>query len=239
MSNRRGRLLAPLVLVLASAACTSDEADPRERAEASEAASDSAPVVQLGAPGEANRTLSPEEAEKLADQVPEHTGADVAFVQGMLHHHRQALEMTGMVPTRAQDADVRKLAERIEATQQAEIEQLEAWLAARSEHSPGGHEHHGDHGSDEDAEHSPEPRPEPMPGMLTAEQLADLSAARGREFDQLFLESMIFHHEGAVAMVESLLSEGVGGQEPRVFQLAQGIGADQQVEISRMKSMLS
>jgi uncharacterized protein (DUF305 family) len=240
MSNRRGLLLAPLVLLLGSAACTADEADPAPGANASSSGSDaSGPVVQLGAPGKANTTLSPEEAEELADEVPKHTEADVAFVQGMLHHHMQALEMTAMVPTRAEDEDVRTLAERIEVTQQAEIEQLEAWLAARDEEPSGGHGDHGSHGSGEGTGHRPSHGAEPMPGLLTPEQLADLAAARGREFDRLFLSSMIYHHEGAVAMVETLLTQGAGGQEPQVFHLAQGIGADQQVEISRMKSMLS
>jgi uncharacterized protein (DUF305 family) len=232
MSNRLARLMAPPVLVFALAACTSNEAGPSPRAKPS----DSAPVVQLGAPGEANTTLSPEEAEDLADQVPRHTGADVAFVQGMLHHHMQALEMTAMVPTRADGEDLRTLAERIEVTQQVEIEQLEAWLTARGEEAPGGHE---DHRSPGGAKHGAGHEPEPMPGILTPRQLADLAAARGKAFDRLFLASMIHHHQGAVLMVETLLSEGAGGQEPQVFHLAQGIASDQQVEISRMKSMLS
>jgi uncharacterized protein (DUF305 family) len=235
MSNGLGRLIASTVVVFASAACTSDDAGPSPRAKAS----DSAPVVQLGAPGEPNTTLSPEEAEDLADQVPRHTKADVAFVKGMLHHHMQAVEMTALVPTRAHGEDLRALAERIEVTQQVEIEQLEAWLAARQEEAPGGHEGHGSHGSQEGAGHGFGHGSEPMPGMLTRRQLADLAAARGKEFDRLFLASMIHHHQGAVVMVETLLSEGAGGQEPQVFHLAQGIAADQQVEISRMKSMLS
>jgi uncharacterized protein (DUF305 family) len=235
MSNRLGRLMAPSALVFALAACTSDETGPSSRA----TASDSPPVVQLGAPGEDNATLSPEEAEDLADQVPRHTEADVAFVQDMLHHHMQALEMTALVPTRADDEDLRTLAERIEVTQQVEIEQLEAWLAARRKEAPGGHEDHGRHGSHGGAGHGSGHGSEPMPGMLTPRQLADLAAARGKEFDRLFLASMIHHHQGAVLMVETLLTEGAGGQEPQVFHLAQGIALDQQVEISRMKSMLS
>ena len=77
-----------------------------------------------------------------------------------------------------------------------------------------------------------------MPGMATEDELAALAAARGREFDVLFLQLMIRHHEGAVVMVEQLLTAGVGGQEPQVFQLAQHIDADQRVEISRMKALL-
>jgi uncharacterized protein (DUF305 family) len=147
--------------------------------------------------------------------------------------------MTAMVPTRADGEDLRTLAERIEVTQQVEVEQLEAWLAERRVEAPGDHEDHGSHGSHEGAGHGSGQRPEPMPGMLTRKQLADLAAARGEEFDRLFLASMIHHHQGAVLMVETLLSKGAGGQEPQVFHLAQGIASDQQVEISRMKSMLS
>jgi uncharacterized protein (DUF305 family) len=78
-----------------------------------------------------------------------------------------------------------------------------------------------------------------MPGMLTADELAQLEAASGRRFDELFLQYMIRHHEGAVAMVEELLTGGTGGQEPNVFQLAQHIELDQQVEIARMKQLLT
>ena len=78
-----------------------------------------------------------------------------------------------------------------------------------------------------------------MPGMLTAEELAQLEGASGAEFDRLFLQYMIRHHEGAVVMVEELLTEGFGGQEPQLFQLAQHIELDQQVEIARMKRVLT
>jgi uncharacterized protein (DUF305 family) len=108
-----------------------------------------------------------------------------------------------------------------------EIAQLENWLTDRGEDVPGEHAHHG-------AGHD-----EKMPGMLTAEQLADLAAARGDAFDTLFLRSMIHHHEGAVLMVEQLLAGGKGGQESQVFQLAQHMDSDQRVEIARMRSMLA
>lgn len=202
------------VLALVVSGCTSD-AEPED---------DAAPVVQLGAPGESNTTLSPEEAESIDD--PAYTAADVAFVQGMIPHHQQALEMTALVGDRADDPDLRTIAERIEVSQVAEIEQLEGWLTARGESVSGMHAGHGD------GEHE-------MPGMLTPREMTRLERASGRRFDELFLLGMIRHHEGAVIMVESLLTGGEGGQESEVFQLAGHIGSDQQVEIAAMKRKLA
>jgi uncharacterized protein (DUF305 family) len=181
-----------------------------------------APVVQLGAPGESGRTLSPDELDSI--EAPGHAPQDVAFMQAMIPHHRQALEMTAMVEDRAADPQLALLAERIEVSQLDEIAQMEQWLWERGEEveAEGGHGHHGDQ----------------MPGMLTERELARLEAARGRAFDRLFLVSMIRHHEGAVAMVATLLDEGVGAQEPQASQMVQHIDSDQRVEIARMKRML-
>lgn len=213
--HRPARAAAALVLLVGLAGCTAEaEVEPEDTA---------APVVQLGAPGEPNTTLSPEEAESV--EGPTYTEADVAFVQGMIPHHQQALEMTALVGQRADDPSLAAMAERIEVTQVAEIEQLEGWLTGRGESVSGMHAGHadGDHG---------------MPGMLTPQQMAQLERASGPRFDRLFLLGMIRHHEGAVAMVEGLLAEGEGGQESEVFQLASHIGTDQQVEIAAMKRAL-
>lgn len=212
--GRTTAALAVLALGLGLAGCTA-EAEPED---------DAAPVVQLGAPGESNTTLSPDEAESIDD--PAYTAADVAFVQGMIPHHQQALEMTALVGERADDPDLTTIAERIEVSQVAEIEQLEGWLTARGESVSGMHAGHGD------GEHG-------MPGMLTPQEMTRLERASGRRFDELFLLGMIRHHEGAVLMVESLLTEGEGGQESEVFQLAGHIGSDQQVEIAAMKRKLA
>jgi uncharacterized protein (DUF305 family) len=212
--GRTTAALAVLALGLGLAGCTA-EAEPED---------DAAPVVQLGAPGQSNTTLSPEEAEAIDD--PAYTAADVAFVQGMIPHHQQALEMTALVGDRADDPDLTTIAERIEVSQVAEIEQLEGWLTARGESVSGIHAGHGD------GEHG-------MPGMLTPQEMTRLERASGRRFDELFLLGMIRHHEGAVLMVESLLTEGEGGQESEVFQLARHIGSDQQVEIAAMKRKLT
>lgn len=210
--NLLAGLLAGL-LVLSAAACSGDE----ERSDA--------PVVQLGGPNESNRTLSPDEIDRLGD-TPSHTDADVAFTRNMILHHEQALVMTAFVPDRAVSRGLPLLAARMEISQRDEIAQLEQWLAARGEGMPSGEHHHGAH--DDVA----------MPGMLTDAELARLGAAEGRRFDRLFLRFMIGHHEGAVLMVQQLLGAG-GGQEPALFQLAQHIDADQRAEISRMRSLLA
>jgi uncharacterized protein (DUF305 family) len=213
---RRRRTLctasALAVLVALVAACTSDDDAPR--------ADETAPVVQLGAPGETNRVLTSEEISAL--DVPGHTDADVAFVHGMLGHHEQALVMTAMVGERAGRDDLTLFAERIDVSQRDEIAQLEAWLSDRGEATEPHLAHAG-----------------LMPGMLTDAELSQLRAATGPAFDELFLQYMIRHHEGAVAMVEGLLTGGAGGQEPTLFQLAQHIELDQQIEISRMKQLLT
>ena len=121
-------LLVGLAVALGSAACTSDDDPPADEA---------APVVQLGAPGEAGKTLSPDEAEAIDE--PTWTDADVEFVQMMIPHHQQALEMTALVEDRAADPDLAQLAERIEVSQQDEIALLEKWLSQRGEMVSGMH----------------------------------------------------------------------------------------------------
>ncbi len=212
------RAAAVVLLALTSAACSSDDDD------AAAVPTAAAPVVQIGAPGATNRELAPDEVAEL--ETPGYTDADVAFVQGMIHHHQQALTMTALVAARAGRSDLPQMAERMDVSQRDEIAQLEAWLAERGEDVPDAHGAHGD-------------AVDLMPGMLTAEQLAHLEAARGADFDELFLQYMVVHHEGAVMMVEQLLTAGLGGQEPQVFQLAQHVESDQQVEIARMKSLLA
>jgi uncharacterized protein (DUF305 family) len=198
--------------IAVTTACDSGESDVEVES--------TAPVVQLGGPGETNRVLSEEELASTPT-TPGHTAADVDFVNSMIAHHQQALEMTALVDARAANSGLPLLAERMEVSQIAEIEQLQGWLTERGEDPDGYLQHAGMQ----------------MPGMLSAEQLAALTAASGEAFDVLFLQSMIQHHEGAVVMVGTLVDAGAG-QEPLLFQLVQGIASDQQVEIARMKSML-
>ncbi len=211
---RAAGVVTASLLVISLAGCTSDDPEPEGGAR----------VVQLGAPGESGATLSPEEVEAIEE--PTYTEADVAFVQGMIPHHRQALDLTALVADRAADPDLAAMAGRIEVSQVDEIEQMERWLTSRGEDVPDEHAGHsvGAHG---------------MPGMLSPAELSRLERATGPRFDRLFLQLMIRHHEGAVVMVESLLTQGEGGQESEVFQLASHVGSDQQVEIAAMKRKLT
>lgn len=202
-----------VVLALGLTACT---AEPEAAAPVP-----TAPVIQPGAPGQPNRTLSPEEAAAL--QSPEHTDDDVAFVRDMMHHHSQALVMTGFVPDRTTNRGIRLLAERMELSQTGEMEQFETWLQNR-----------GEPARDPDAGHDAHVG---MPGLLTDAELAQLAGARDAAFDRLFLELMIKHHEGAIQMVVDLYAGG-GGQETDLDILANHIEADQSIEIERMRQML-
>jgi uncharacterized protein (DUF305 family) len=166
--------------------------------------------------------------------APGHTAADVRFMQGMIVHHAQAVEMTALVPARSARADVRRLAARIAVSQEDEMAQMRQWLENRDEAVPevpgpdGPHAQHGHHG---DAH-------ELMPGMLDAAAMARLRAATGAEFDRLFLEGMIRHHEGALIMVAELLATDGAAQEPEIFQFASHVESDQRIEIERMRRLL-
>jgi uncharacterized protein (DUF305 family) len=163
---------------------------------------------------------------------PRWSPADVAFMQGMIGHHAQALKMTALVPTRSARADVRLLAERIEASQVSEIAQMRQWLRTRGLDTAalaGQHQHQHAGGADDHGM---------MPGMLTEQELGRLAAASGAEFDRLFLEFMIRHPEGAVTMVATLFFTNGAGQEPEIFRLASDVDADQRAEIARMRAML-
>lgn len=194
--------------------------------------------VQPGAPGEQSRVMEAGEAASLTRPV--HTPADVAFMRDMIHHHAQAVEMTALVPERASRADVHSLARRIEASQADEIALMTRWLEERGEAAPAmeaAHHHHAHHDHHPHHGHG-DHEAELMPGMLSAAQMARLAAASGEEFDRLFLEFMIFHHEGALVMVEDLLASEGAAQETEIFQFASHVDSDQRVEIDRMRRML-
>lgn len=214
----------PVVLLaaLALAGCSGDTS------EESQTGGETAPnIVQPGAPGEASRTLTPEELAEI--EPPDHTEEDVAFVQGMIHHHAQALRMTALVPKRSTRRDLEQLALRMDASQETEIEQMQSWLERREIDAPELHRSHGHaHGVGEGR----------MPGMLTEEQITRLTRAQGKTFDRLFLRFMIQHHRGALTMVHDLYASN-GGVEPEVDALARHIDSDQQIEIGRMERMLA
>jgi uncharacterized protein (DUF305 family) len=181
------------------------------------------PLVQPGAPGEAPRAISAGAAVDLSHV--QHTAADVRFMQGMIGHHAQALEMTALLPSRTASESMRKLALRIEASQADEIKMMQNWLKTRGLPVPDEHAHHMQGAM-------------LMPGMLTAAEMERLAASKGAEFDRQFLEFMIKHHEGALIMVNELFSTPGAGQESEIFAFASDVDADQRMEIDRMGAML-
>ncbi|MEU2615468.1 DUF305 domain-containing protein [Micromonospora sp. NPDC007271] len=180
-------------------------------------------VVQPGAPGQPGKTLSGNELSQVSP--PGFTAADTLFIEGMIPHHAQALEMTALLAGRTTNPDLTLLAKRIDVSQRDEIARMERWLDERGVPSTGPHTGHAGHDK-------------LMPGMLTAEELDQLKKARAAEFDRLFLTFMIRHHQGALAMVEELYATG-GGLEPATDQFAREVNADQSIEIQRMQELLA
>ena len=185
-----------------------------------------APIVQPGAPGEATRVISAEKATDLSRV--RFTAADVRFMQGMIGHHAQALEMAALLPDRTSREDMRLLARRIDVSQADEITMMRRWLEARGQEVPGPHAHHMSGMAGATA----------MPGMLSAEEMGRLAAAKGDAFDRLFLELMIKHHEGALTIVKELYATPGAGQESEIYAFASDVDADQRMEIERMRGML-
>ena len=181
------------------------------------------PIVQPGAPGEPSRSISAAEASDLAGI--RFTDADVKFMQGMIPHHAQALEMTELLDPRPASDAMRQMARRIELSQEDEIEMMQEWLRER-----------GQTVTETDAHHAPDWMP--MPGMLTPEEMDQLAAADGVDFDRLFLELMIKHHGGALTMVENLLDQPGAAQDSQLFAFTSDIEADQSMEIDRMDALL-
>lgn len=179
--------------------------------------------MQPGAPGQASKVISAERATDLS-QV-QYTGADIKFMQGMIGHHAQALEMVTLLKANSRSDDMKKLGLRIELSQDDEIQMMQRWLQARGQQVPNRNAMHM-HGATL------------MPGMLTPDEMERLGAAKGPEFDRLFLEGMIKHHGGALTMVEELLSTPGAAQESEVFAFVSDVEADQRMEIDRMGAML-
>ena len=176
-------------------------------------------TVQPGAPGEASKVVAAQPASVL-----KHTAADTSFMQGMIGHHGQALEMVDLLKTRTSSQEMKMLGLRIEVSQKDEIKMMQTWLRSHGESAPDEHTMHM-----HDAKL--------MPGMLTPDQVAQLTAARGTEFDRLFLEFMIQHHEGALTMVKELMASPGAVQESNMFAFASDVEADQSAEITRMRRM--
>ncbi|MDT7815178.1 MAG: hypothetical protein QOJ42_5094, partial [Acidobacteriaceae bacterium] len=198
-------------------------------------------IVQPGAPGHSNKTLTPETATAAPRKPSE---ADIRFMQGMIMHHSQAVEMTELLRTRSQDKEVQALGKRISISQTDEMRFMKQWLTDRglpvSEHGSmdmagidmAGMDHmnHMDH-----MDMGAMPM---MPGMLTPAQMKALAAATGPAFDHLFLTGMIQHHTGALTMVKDLFATQGAGQDPQLFDFASDVDNTQQAEIDIMRHML-
>ncbi|MDI2032888.1 DUF305 domain-containing protein [Saccharopolyspora sp. TS4A08] len=171
------------------------------------------PVVLPGAPGD--------EPHVVAGAEPDRGGAsqvEVDYLRNMIAHHEQAVEMTALTPERAQNAKLRSLSDRIGGAQAPEIGMMRGWLSSRG----AGHSGHAGH------DHAT------MPGMATPEQLAQLAASRGADYDRLFLQLMIAHHEGALTMATQLLTTG---RDEQVHEMAQDALVTQQDEITTMRAL--
>ena len=188
-ARRFSAVLTPFavaVLTVASLSCRSSE--------------HRTPVLQPGAPGQPTRRITTQQATDL--RAVQATPADVEFMQGMIGHHQQAIDMAELLATRTNDEAMRKLGQRIEISQVDEIHMMQRWLTARHQTLPDEHAMHM-HGATL------------MPGMLTPEEMEQLAAANGRAFDRLFLEGMIRHHGGALTMVADLFHTPAPGRNPR------------------------
>jgi len=185
-------------------------------------------IVQPGAPGSSNKTLSTSAAN--AGETPRPPSkADVDFMQGMIMHHGQAVEMTELLKTHSKDPDVQALGKKIDISQTTEINWMKQWLTERNLPI--------DPMAGMDMKDMKMDMPM-MPGMLTAAQMDALRKASGPEFDHLFLTGMIQHHTGALTMVKELFANPGAGQDPYLFDFANDVDNTQQAEIDIMRHML-
>jgi uncharacterized protein (DUF305 family) len=182
------------------------------------------PILQPGAPGQGPRELSADEAIRIA--TTSYSPDDAQFMRDMIPHHHQALEMAALVADRTNNPDLIAAAGRIDAAQGDEIAFMQGWLAERGEPVPEPDAHHAMHTS-----HA-------MAGMATPEQMAELTAAEGADFDRLFLQLMIRHHEGAVKMVDKLVELPGSAYDPILFEFTSEITNSQTAEIERMNALL-
>ena len=211
-------------------------------------------VVQPGAPGQVTKKLPSDTTAKL----PPVTKADVEFMQGMIHHHQQAVEMVALMKDRTKNEDLLRLGTRISQTQADEIAFMKRWLTMRGQKTEmqmpkmgkmkmpktgsmkidkmnmNEHKHHQKKKMDM-SKHQDHMM---MPGMLTPKQMKALANAKGKEFDRLFLTGMIQHHEGALVMVDDLFKAKGAGQDAEMFTFANDVDSTQRAEIRIMQTML-
>ena len=219
--NDNIRRTCALFVIASLAACGGGSAGSGSAA--ASAPTSGARIVQPGAPGQSSRTFSA--GELNAVEGVSYVEADVRFLQGMIPHHAQALEMTALVRQYATTDAVRQMALRMEISQRDEIALMETWLREHGE-------------STEMAGMGGMGGMHMMPGMLTPEQMNTLKNARGVDFDRYFLEYMIQHHQGAIGMVAELFNTSGAAQESTIFKFAEDVDADQLMEIERMQGIL-
>ena len=228
----RGLALAgTAAITLAMTACTTDDAaDDSANGTAGTTVSSDAADGTSPSPGAAAASSQPETEMPEAEDAGPHNDADVSFNRMMMAHHQQAVAMSGLIEGRTDNADIIELGKKIAKAQSREIEQMSARLAAWGEDptAPSVHEPHDGHQGHGDS-------PQDMEGMLSDEAMQKLAEAEGPEFDRLFLEGMIEHHEGAVAMAEDVIRDGEN--EP-TRELAENVVDSQKTEIDDMKKLL-
>src|SRR5579872_6463149 len=218
------RILAASAAIILLSAATASGQSP-----------DSAPIVQPGAPGQSSKRLTPATA-VAAPRAP--SAADISFMQGMIMHHSQAVEMTDLLRTRSRNQDLQELGKRISISQTDEMKFMKQWLEDRGqpvsmEHSHMGGMKSGDHMSHMNMNSMPL-----MPGMLSPQQMKALEQAKGASFDHLFLTGMIQHHTGALVMVQDLVNTPGAGQDSVLFDFATDVDNTQRAEIEIMRNML-
>lgn len=190
----------------------------------------SVPIVQPGAPGQGSTNVS---AANAADESHVgYTDADVAFMQGMIHHHAQALDMVDLLNRNTSSEQMRQLGKRISLSQTDEIKMMQTWLKARGKDFPDPRAHTMAGMPGMSMDHVM------MPGMLTPSEMTHLAELKGPTFDKAFLTGMIKHHRGALTMVKELLATAGAAQDADIFNFAANIEADQSAEIERMTDML-
>ena len=182
------------------------------------------PIIQPGAPGQASRVITAEEASDLA--AISYSLGDIQFLRGMIPHHAQAKEMSALAEDRTNNTTVLAVAARITLSQDDEISMMQGWLRDQGLDAPAEDVHH-------------QPGFERMKGMLSDEQMEELAASAGSEFNRLYLEYMIDHHQGALDMVEMLLDQRGSVQDPLLYEFTSDVTSDQKSEIERMDLVLA
>ena len=181
------------------------------------------------------RPLTPAQLVDRDGGIPPYTAADVAFMQGMIGHHAQAVVMSAMADPNGAGGDVKVLAGRIAVAQSDEIAFMQDWLRTRKQTVPAADDAHGAHAHHAGMDMGGATA---MPGMLSAAQLDTLRNAKGPAFDWYFLTYMIQHHRGAISMVDELMAAKGSAHDDDVFKFVSDVVADQSTEIDRMELML-